>query len=384
MSQSGDVVIPTLRVNEWANANDRTQYPGHLNLVDLYLENKDSIVEVNGDKTKIENGRPVEKTALGTGFFVSGDGRLVTDYHVVQDARNLRVQTADGRVYRAIVEDVEPASDLAMLRLVATKDKTFKTAQIAESSAMQYGEEVTSLGHPQGWDPIYAARGRYLEHRSLREVAPSVEGGLIDGENINRSLINTEIHIEPGNSGGPLYNREGKVVGVIGLTNSSDSADSTPVEALNRFLNRNGISPSDTYSAPSNQNYYSSRVPSYNGYNTVMPSARPGMGGYETVVPFKDKSSSPGALKPPMRFDTPTLPSPSGKVSGGFDFLDTITSPFQKFAKIPSLIHDKGIIGATTELSQMAVLGWRKYFMDDKLPVASMSLGPSNLPWWTA
>jgi hypothetical protein len=364
--ENGDVEIPSLHVGEQANEADRTSYRRNLNLVDLYFSNKDSVVEVNIDKTKMENGKSVEKVGLGSGFFVRDDGTIVTDYHVIQDGRNLRVKTSDGKTYNAVIQDVDAEHDLALLK-IQKGDRKFQTASIADSSALAPGEQVAALGHPWGWDPIYLASGQYLEHRSLQEVASKIEGGILPGENPNRSTVHTEIHVEPGNSGGPLFDSDGKVIGVIGLTDASAYADSTPVENLQQFLGRNGIGRNreTASSAP----YYSpfQSVPTYSDYKSVTPGF-PGAGSGESV--------NMSSLRPPLKFNFSPAEMKSSYEANGIDNRSSSTgfNPFRTLTEIPSLIRREGILGAAKELAETAALGWRKYIVGTNSPVMNAAV----------
>ncbi|HEY9871140.1 MAG TPA: serine protease [Candidatus Obscuribacterales bacterium] len=238
--QAGDVaVLPTLRVGEAPDANDRTFYPRNLNLVDIFLESEPAVVHIKGDKTKQEQGKTVPVEVTGTGFFVTPEGKLATAYHVVKDASNLKVKAADGTVYTAKIDTYDPSTDLAILKVENNNPlKTFQVLPLRAGGADLYaGTPVAALGHPRGWNEMFVSPGHFRTTRLLRDVLSDVRGGALPGENPNRLIQEYEINVQNGNSGGPVLDESGRVVGVIGLSNSRDTAQATPVEDLVRLLN---------------------------------------------------------------------------------------------------------------------------------------------------
>src|SRR6185369_7553115 len=119
-----EVVIPSLQLEKPADENDQSAYPRNLNLVDLYLKSRDAIVQVNGWSAGKDN--PLSVQFSGTGFFVSSEGRLATNFHVIQDRKDLEVVTFDGKKYKATIEKVDVPNDLAVLKLDAG-GQTFPT-----------------------------------------------------------------------------------------------------------------------------------------------------------------------------------------------------------------------------------------------------------------
>jgi S1-C subfamily serine protease len=239
--QQEGVVIPSLRVNEQANAQDRTVYRPDMNLVDIYNNSKDAVVRIAVDKgQKTDSGRSLETT--GSGFFVTADGKIATDLHVVRGAQGITITTADGRTYNAKIEDVEPKADLALLSVQKNSpSENFAVLPLGSSSDLIPGEGVVALGHPKGWQPQFIAPGTVRTTRLLRDILPQISGGALPGEDINRLIIESRIHVEGGNSGGPMLNGDGKVVGIVGLSDSNSIAQATPVEDLQNFLARNRI-----------------------------------------------------------------------------------------------------------------------------------------------
>jgi len=136
--------------------------------------------------------------SLGSGFIISKDGYVMTNYHVVKDADEIIVRLSDRRELKAEVIGVDQRSDVALLKIEATG---LPVVKIGKSSELEVGEWVLAIGSPFGFDHsatagIVSAKGRSLPRENY---VP---------------FIQTDVAINPGNSGGPLFNQEGEVVGV--------------------------------------------------------------------------------------------------------------------------------------------------------------------------
>jgi len=147
-----------------------------------------------------EGGEPGyhDAKSLGSGFIISKDGYVMTNYHVVKDADEIIVRLSDRRELKGEVIGMDQRSDVALLKIEATG---LPVAKIGKSSELEVGEWVLAIGSPFGFDHsatagIVSAKGRSLPRENY---VP---------------FIQTDVAINPGNSGGPLFNREGEVVGV--------------------------------------------------------------------------------------------------------------------------------------------------------------------------
>ena len=147
-----------------------------------------------------EHGDPGyhDAKSLGSGFIISKDGYVMTNYHVVKDADEIIVRLSDRRELKADVIGVDTRSDVALLKIDATG---LPVVKIGQSSDLEVGEWVLAIGSPFGFDHsatagIVSAKGRSLPRENY---VP---------------FIQTDVAINPGNSGGPLFNQAGEVVGV--------------------------------------------------------------------------------------------------------------------------------------------------------------------------
>lgn len=146
---------------------------------------------------QMPEGRP--HGGLGSGFLISADGQIVTNNHVVADAQSVQVTLSDGRKYDAEVVGVDPATDVALLSIKADVDLPFVT--FGASDTMRVGDEVVAVGNPFG-------------------LSSTVTSGIISAKSrdINAGpydeFIQTDAAINRGNSGGPLFNNAGDVIGM--------------------------------------------------------------------------------------------------------------------------------------------------------------------------
>lgn len=144
------------------------------------------------------DGAAVPLRGQGSGFIIDANGIVLTNAHVVQGASDVTVKLTDRREFRAKVLGTDPKTDIAVLKIDA---KNLPTVQLGRSQDLQVGEWVLAIGSPFGFENtvtagVVSAKGRSLPDDSL---VP---------------FIQTDAAVNPGNSGGPLFNARGEVVGI--------------------------------------------------------------------------------------------------------------------------------------------------------------------------
>ncbi len=146
-----------------------------------------------------ESGPPGQGQGIGSGFIVSQDGYILTNAHVVADAKEVTVRMADAkREFKAKVVGSDPRTDIALLKVEA---KDLPVAKLGKSSAVEPGQWVAAIGSPFGFSNTITAGIVSATERALpaETYVP---------------FIQTDVAVNPGNSGGPLLNLEGEVIGI--------------------------------------------------------------------------------------------------------------------------------------------------------------------------
>ncbi len=166
----------------------------------------------------------------GSGFIWDDEGRIVTNYHVIEDASRIEVILADNSRWKATLVGATPDQDIAVLKISAPKDK-LRPIPIGDSMNLLVGQKVFAIGNPFGLDQtmtsgIVSALGREIKSVSGRTI---------------QNVIQTDAAINPGNSGGPLLDSGGRLIGVNTAIYSPSGASAgigfaVPVEVVNRVV----------------------------------------------------------------------------------------------------------------------------------------------------
>jgi len=163
-----------------------------------------SVVHIKVKKKQVPGTKPPNSQnpyATGSGFIISSDGYVVTNNHVISNADEILVALPDGSEHEAKVIGQDPATDLAVVKIYAD---SYKSVVFGNSDRLQVGQIAIALGNPYGFQYSVTAGVVSALGRTLRTES----GRLID------DVIQTDAALNPGNSGGPLVNSAGEVIGV--------------------------------------------------------------------------------------------------------------------------------------------------------------------------
>ena len=197
------------------NVDGKTQ----LSDAEVYASNVNSVVSIRTSATAGYNffNQPVKTASAGSGFVLSKDGYILTNYHVVKNAETVTVTMYSGEEFEARYIGGEEDYDIAVIKVEA---EDLQPVTMGDSAALNVGDHVLAVGNPLG------------------ELTFSMSGGMVscvdrainvDGTPFN--MIQTDTSINPGNSGGPLFNQYGEVVGIVSAKYATSSNGDT-VEGL--------------------------------------------------------------------------------------------------------------------------------------------------------
>lgn len=146
--------------------------------------------------------REYRSETRGTGFFISSDGYIMTNHHLVDKAENVTILTLEDKEYKAKIVGADSNTDIALLKV---DDKDLIFAELGDSARLRVGEWVLAIGNPWG-----------LEHTVTAGIV-SAKGRQVTGSLPLQDFIQTDAAINRGNSGGPLVNMKGEVVGITSM-----------------------------------------------------------------------------------------------------------------------------------------------------------------------
>lgn len=187
---------------------------------ELYAANVNSVVSINITATSDPNffGQTTQTAGAGSGFILTPDGYIVTNYHVVGDADTVKVTLYNGDSYDAQYIGGDEDYDIAVIKIEATD---LPNVTLGNSDSLNVGDHVLAIGNPLGELTFSMSEG----------IASSVNRAIdVDGTPFN--MIQVTAAINPGNSGGPLFNEYGEVVGIVSAKYSSYGSSGESVEGL--------------------------------------------------------------------------------------------------------------------------------------------------------
>ena len=199
------------------------------NNISVYRKNIPSVVNVTSRAMTFDFFYGlVPQEGQGSGFVIDKEGHILTNYHVIADARQVEVTLHNRKKYKATVVGTDPAHDLAVIQIKAPE---LTPSVLGDSRNLQVGQKVYAIGNPFGLAGTMT-RGIVSSIRPVREP----NGAMID------EAIQTDAAINPGNSGGPLMNWHGEVIGIntMILSNSNQSAGigfAIPINTAKAVLN---------------------------------------------------------------------------------------------------------------------------------------------------
>lgn len=197
-----------------SSSNDGT----YLTPAQVYARNVQGIVFVTNVSTTTKGDEVTNRTSRGSGFIISQDGFIVTNHHVVENATTLTITLYDGTDYPARLVGSDSANDLAVIKVEA---EGLHALQFGSSNNLIVGEQIVVIGNPLG-ELTYTLTSGYVSAKN-RPITTS-------GFRIN--MIQVDAAVNSGNSGGPMFNMKGEVVGIVTAKYSGLSTSGASIEGI--------------------------------------------------------------------------------------------------------------------------------------------------------
>jgi len=210
---------------------EETQNPGGvLTATEIAALGREQVVSIRAEVESTDTfGRPTTRLATGTGFILTADGYILTNYHVVEGARSIVVAMEDGREFEAAFLGGDfVTSDVAVLRIAVTG---LSPVTIGRAADLRVGESIFAIGNPlELQHSISAGIVSALDREVSLEQGPLI------------SMFQIDASVNPGNSGGPVYNELGEVVGIVTAKATIDGVEgigfAIPIEDAMRYVQR--------------------------------------------------------------------------------------------------------------------------------------------------
>ena len=184
----------------------------------VYAMNVNSVVAISNQTTTNVWGQISETASSGTGFIISADGYILSNYHVVEGANKLTVITYMGDEYEAKLIGFDKMNDVSILKVEATG---LEPVTIGSSDDLIVGDQVVAIGNPLG----ELTSSLTVGYISAKDRTINTDGNLIN-------MMQTDAAINPGNSGGPLFNMKGEVVGITTAKYSGSTGSGASIEGI--------------------------------------------------------------------------------------------------------------------------------------------------------
>lgn len=200
-----------------------------LTAAEVYAQNVNSTVGITTSITSTNFwGYQTTAAASGSGFIISEDGYIVTNYHVIEDAESVKVTTYSGESYDASIVGYDESNDVAVLKIDATG---LTPAVIGDSDNMNVGDSVVAIGNPLGELTFSLTSG----------AVSALDREITLSSGVTMDLIQTDCAINSGNSGGALFNMYGEVIGITNAKYSSSSSSEASIDNIGFAIPMNRV-----------------------------------------------------------------------------------------------------------------------------------------------
>jgi serine protease Do len=219
-TEKAKAVIKTAESGEKAVAMQTVKTDGtQLSASEVYKNNVNSTVGITTEISTNYFGYTTTAAASGSGFIITEDGYIVTNYHVIDGANKVKVTTYDNTSYDAEIVGSDESNDIAVLKIDA---KDLQAVTLGDSEALSVGDNVVAIGNPLGELTFTLTSG----------VVSAMDRQITTSNSVMMNLIQTDCAINSGNSGGALFNMYGEVIGVTNAKYSSNSSTEASIDNI--------------------------------------------------------------------------------------------------------------------------------------------------------
>lgn len=212
---TGSYTLETTPLPATLSSNDANK---SLTPKEVYKMNVNAVVGIATQITTNVWGQVASASASGSGFILTADGYVVTNNHVVEDATSVTVKLYSGEEYDAKIIGTDDMNDVALLKIEA---EGLQAVTVGDSDQIEVGDEVIAIGNPLG-ELTFTMTAGYISALD-REINT-------DGKPIN--MLQTDVAINSGNSGGPLFDMNGNVIGITSAKYSGSSSSGASIEGI--------------------------------------------------------------------------------------------------------------------------------------------------------
>ena len=196
---------------------------------EVYAQNVNSTVGIRTSITSTNFwGYQTTSAASGSGFIISSDGYILTNFHVIESSNSVTVTTYDGTEYDAEIIGYDQSMDIAVLKIDA---KELVPVVLGRSETLNVGDDVIAIGNPLGELTFSLTRG----------VVSALDRQVTLSGNVTMELIQTDCAINSGNSGGALFNMYGEVIGITNAKYSSSSSSEASIDNIGFAIPMNRV-----------------------------------------------------------------------------------------------------------------------------------------------
>ena len=200
------------------SGTDNVGIDGGMTPAQVYAKTVDSVVAITTQIAVTEGSTVTTAVSFGSGFILTEDGFVVTNHHVIEGATSVTVTTGDGKEYPAVIRGYDSTNDIAVLKI---QGENLPAVKLGASSDLIVGDQVAVIGNPLG---------ELTSTLTVGYVSAKDRIITTDGSQIN--MIQTDASVNSGNSGGPIFNMKGEVVGIITAKYSGLSASGASIEGI--------------------------------------------------------------------------------------------------------------------------------------------------------